>query len=424
MQLRSRAAVGGHLLSLLWFSELDLQFGITEYTAELAIAMEDAIAAQSVPENSHHIVDLWRFASRAYFRAQRESDAYRCWSEAAENLVRQADAALASSPLMATTLLSSAIAQLSGSPSHKARRQELRHRLVDVQPRVLDEMSSFSHPMDLSELVKEMRQRLGKVGLLQKLFLFACLAQSPEPEDLVREARETLRANPLSGIFGAAHLDRDGKVLHRTKAGGIGSDADGAILAQIAQAEKIRRHILATGVIDVARQAIITEHHVSPDILHSLLQLSPAVPPALGGTISHGFIRFLQGDFVSSTYILTPMLEAMLRHLLRSAGHDVTTFDDANETQEDRTISSMFDSMRSELDGILGPALTTELENVFLKKPGPCLRHALAHGLLHDGSPFETNGIYGCWLILRICLLPLAPHRHELEAPADWLAPP
>lgn len=423
-EFRARSAAGGHLLSLLWFSELDLQFGVTGDVAELATTMGSAIAAQPVPENSHHIVDLWRFASRAYFRAKREPDAYRCRSEAAENLVRQADAAGASSSLIVATLLSSAIAQLSGSPTHKLRRQELRHRLVDVQPRVLEEMSSFSHPMDLRELVAETRERLGKVGLLHKLFLLVCLAASPDPEKLAREARETLQAHPLSGIFGATHLDREGKVLHRTTAGGMGSDGDGAVLAQIAQAEKIRRHILVAGGIDVARQTIITEHHVSSDILCSLLQLSPAVPPDLAVTMSQGFVRFLQGDFTGATYILTPMLEAMLRHLLKSAGHDVTTFDDATETQEDRTISSLFDQMRSELDGILGTPLTTDLENVFLKKPGPCLRHALAHGLLHDGSPFEPDAIYGCWLILRICLLPLAPHRHELEAPAEWLAPP
>lgn len=423
-QLRLRSAADGQLMSLLWFSELDLQFGITKDTAELASAMETAIATQPVPENSHDIVDLWNFSSRAYFRAKRESDAYRCRSEAAENLVRQAEAVVTSSPLMASTLLSSAIAQLGGSPFHKTRRQELRHRLIDVQPRVLDEMSSFSHPMDLSELVEDTRDRLGKVGLLQKLFLFACLARSPEPEDLHKEASQALRANPLSGLFGATHLDRDGKVLHRTMAGSIGSDADSAILAQIMQAEKIRRHVLATGAIDVARQMIITGHYVSPDGLNSLLQLSPAVPPALAWTISHGFLRFLQGDFTGSTYILIPMLEAILRHLLRCAGHDVTTFDDANQTQEDRTISSMFDSMRAELDEILGTALTMDLENVFLKKPGPSLRHALAHGLLHDGSPFATDAIYGCWLILRLCLLPLVPHRHDLEAPADWLAHP
>ena len=419
--LRARALAGGHVLPLLWLSELDLQFGITEDTSELASTMEAAITALPIQENSHLVVDLWKFASRAYFRAKLDLDAHRCRHEAAENLVRQADEAEPSSALMAATLLSSAIGQLSGSASHKPRRQELKHRLVDVQSRVTEEMSTISQQMDLRELVEETQARMGEVGLLQKLIVFACLSQSPKPEGLITNARETLRANPLSGIFGASHLDREGKVIHRSRSDGFGGGGNDAVIAQIAQAESVRRHLLVTGVIDVARQSIITEHHVYQDGLHSLLQQSPAVPPHLAGTLSYGFTRFLQGDFTGATYTLTPMLEAVLRHLLKTAGHDVSTFDDATETQEDRTISGLFGQMRSELDGILGTALTTDLESVFLNKPGPYLRHAVAHGLLDDSSPFRADAIYGCWLILRLCLLPLVPHRHSFDALGDWL---
>jgi hypothetical protein len=41
-------------------------------------------------------------------------------------------------------------------------------------------------------------------------------------------------------------------------------------------------------------------------------------------------------------------------------------------------------------------------------------QRAVAHGLLFDGSPYGGDAIYGCWLIFRLCLLPLFPHRKEL----------
>lgn len=88
-------------------------------------------------------------------------------------------------------------------------------------------------------------------------------------------------------------------------------------------------------------------------------------------TFSRGFARFFQGDFTSALYILTPLLENSLRHVLKGNGHEVTKFDDSRMTQEDRTISSLFEQMRDELDSIFGRALTTDIENVFLKKPGP-----------------------------------------------------
>jgi hypothetical protein len=136
-------------------------------------------------------------------------------------------------------------------------------------------------------------------------------------------------------------------------------------------------------------------------------------------TFSIGFTRLFQGDFVSATYILTPLLESSLRHVLKSAGYDVTIFDDATRTQQDRSISSLFEQMRKELDEVFGTAVTTDIENVFLAKPGPQLRHAVAHGLLSDQAPYSYDAIYGCWLIFRLCLLPLMAHREELTLPYD-----
>jgi hypothetical protein len=111
----------------------------------------------------------------------------------------------------------------------------------------------------------------------------------------------------------------------------------------------------------------------------------------------------------------------LLRHVLTSSGHDVTTFDDASQTQEDRSITALYGQMRPELEAVFGQALIGDIENVFLRKPGPHLRHAVAHGLLHDSSPYGTDAAYGCWLIFRICLLPIVRYRSNLEVPPEWL---
>ena len=173
---------------------------------------------------------------------------------------------------------------------------------------------------------------------------------------------------------------------------------------------------MAYGRIEAARHTIIDQHYLSDDTLASLLQYSPFVPPDLIATFARGFLRFFQGDFVSAAYILTPLLENSLRHILKGNGHDVTIFDDATQTQQDRTISSLFEHMRTELEGVLTTDITSDIERLFLNKPGPHLRHAVAHGLMHDGDPYGFDAIYACWLIFRLCLLPLFPHYEELKA--------
>jgi hypothetical protein len=303
-------------------------------------------------------------------------------------------------------------------PNHSAgtgRRKELKHQLVDVQAGIADEMSPFTIPIDLDEIVRvvqrEMRQR---PSLRDKLFVFALLERSPDPDKLVETAAKSIRNHPLASLASATHHDSEGKMIHRSDGAGFGDNENESVIQrQIAQDESLRRHV-ACGKIDAARQVIATDHYLSDDVFVNLLLYSAFVPRDVVATYARGFLRFFQGDFISGLYILTPLLENSLRHVLKNHGHDVTNFDDSTMTQQDQTISVLFKQMRKELDSIFGRAITTDIENVFLKKPGPYLRHSLAHGLLHDGTPYGTDAIYGCWLLFHLCMLPLFQIRTQL----------
>jgi hypothetical protein len=290
-------------------------------------------------------------------------------------------------------MMSNAIAHLHGIPATKERRTELRHRLVDIQARIPEEMSVFSHQWDINDVEAKVREALGEGSLFDQLFIFAAVASSPDPAALVNEALESMRQHPLSSLFPAVHFDKEGKAVHRSAAAGLaGGPADSAIRREIAQSESIRRNLIGA-TIEIARQTIMARHFLPEDALASVLQQSPFVPSELVATFSRGFLRFFQGDFASATYVLTPLLENSLRHVLKMNGHDVTIFDDATQTQQDRAISSLFEQMRDELDAAFTKPITTDIENVFLNRPGPHLRHDIAHGLAHDGTPYGPDAV-------------------------------
>jgi hypothetical protein len=417
VNLRKRAVEKLLPVPALWFGHLELDFRITD-AGQDGEEIEALIARLPATTDTDTTVNLWRLAARAYHLAKRDNDRHRCQIAAAEQLATTAERQPMA--MVASHVLSQAIAELHGVPGQKERRKELRHRLVDVQAGIVDEMSAFSHPIDLAALVQYTEQQMQRLSLRDKLFVFAALMSSPDPAQLAEEAKKRIREFPLSSLFAATHHDREGKVVHRSEGAGFGDSADNSALErQIAQDEGIRRKIGAGGKIEVARQAILNEHHITPEMLAWILAHSPFVSQDVVMTYSRGFARFFQGDFVSGLYILTPLLENSLRHVLKSHGHDVTKLDDATLTQEDRTISSLFDQMHAELVSIFGEAITTDIERVFLKKPGPYLRHSVAHGLLHDGDPYGEDAIYGCWLIFHLCLLPLFEHREQLSLPFD-----
>jgi hypothetical protein len=170
------------------------------------------------------------------------------------------------SAMLAAHWLSQAIAQLHGIPDKRERRTALRHKLVDIQARISEEMSSFSHPLDVKELVEAVEKAMAKASLIDKLFIFASLSNSPDPEELAREAAKAIGESPLASLFPTSHMDHEGKVVHRTEGRGRPGEAnDAAIANQIAQAESIRRQIAVAGRIDPARQMIVSEHFLSDD---------------------------------------------------------------------------------------------------------------------------------------------------------------
>jgi hypothetical protein len=409
--LRKRASNSCAFVSTLWFSKLDIDFSVSD-PLDVADDIEHVLKDGKKDDAFINVtVDLWSCAAHAYNLAKKEDDKNRCQFEAAECLVLESERQ--GSAMLASHWLNVAIRQLHGLPDKKDRRTALRHKLVDIQALIPEEMSVFSTKLDVIEIAERVREEINKATLLDKLLVFADLAHSPDPEELRDDAIKMIAEHPLSFIFNTAHLDSEGKVKHRT-GGGLG-DNEGAIEREIARSESIRRHVVAVGNIEAARQAINEQHLISEEVLASLLRHSPFVPAYLLMTFCRGFSRFFQGDLISAIYILTPLLENSLRHVLKTYGHDVSNFDDAEGTQEDKTISALFEQMRSELEAIFTKPIVADIEHVFLKKPGPSLRHGVAHGLLQDSSAFNPDAIYACWLIYRLCGVPMFAHKSNIE---------
>ncbi|MGO7170135.1 hypothetical protein AB9F47_24130 [Rhizobium leguminosarum] len=402
------ALTGTNVRDVQRIAKLALQYDVVP-ALDIGVSTEDWLQKNDVAHD-HDRLDLLQLSASAYHQGGSMPDHYRCRLEAVDTQVRMAQRAEGNSAMMAAGLLADAIAELHGIPDVKERRRELRHRLVDVQTNLAEEMGSFSQEIDLKEIIAEREASFEGLPLRDMLFGFADMSHSPSPEELRAEAIRSIEDNPLSSIFSASFHDRDGKVSYRSPGVDLMSaPTDESLRPSIAQSERIRRQIYAAGDIQTARRLINERYFVTDETFSALLKYSGFVPEGLVRTYSRGFRRFFQGDPVSGLYILTPLLEASIRHVLKGRGHDVSTFDNATKTQQDLTISAMFDQMKPELTEVFGSATVADIENVFLSQPGPTIRHEVAHGLMSDGGPFGPDSAYACWLIFRLCMIPLFP---------------
>ncbi|MBP1807604.1 DUF7380 domain-containing protein [Rubellimicrobium aerolatum] len=404
---------------VLRFGELALDHG-SMAPEKIGAGIEQFIQGRLNDSQDDRVGNLWHLAGLAYRRAKDEVKTRACQTQEAESYVRLAEhfATMTGGAMLASHWMTTAISSYHGHPEARERRKELRHRLVDLQEGIREQLVPISHETDIGELVEATRDHFSGLDLRTALLRFTILAGPPDPETLVKEARESVAEFPLSSLFSQSYLDADGKTVAKAPGAGLGPDADEEGLEpQIARSESIRRAFAVRGQIEVARATIALEHHVAETDLRELLRWSPAIPPRLLHTMTRGFVRYFEGDMVAALYILTPMVEGLVRKLLKDHGHDVSTLDNATGTQEDRTITALYDALREEMDAIFGRALTEDIRRVFLSKMGPSLRHGVAHALLGDGTPYGEDANYACWLIWKLVIWPLVPHWKEITQP-------
>src|SRR5260370_25563321 len=135
------------------------------------------------------------------------------------------------------------------------------------------------------------------VARVDLIFLFASICNSPEPVALVAEAEQSIREHPLATLFAAVHYDGEGKEVPRSGRGGFGAEKGSAVRRRTAEGGAIRRNLIATAQIEVARQTVMARHFLPEETLAALLQHSPFVPPELIATLQPCLSALLPGRF-------------------------------------------------------------------------------------------------------------------------------
>jgi hypothetical protein len=361
--------------------------------------------------------ETWLRAARLYRQAKDQSNEYRCVSQAAESNVRRTEDILTRGGLAleASHWLETALQNLHGYPQARARRQEILDQLHKLQERIPGEMQTYTDEYDAKPIIESLRDQFDLLSLKDSLFEFARLASPPPADEALKEAREHSK-NYFSGLFASIQVGNRGKTQARSPGfSSSGKEYERALEAKAVELRSMQRAFVTRPGILFALHHIRERYHVSEEVLASLLRESPFVPPEHIRTIVRGFEHMFNSDWTSASHILIPMLEAILRHVLRLNGKIVSTFDNASGTQEDMTITRLFDKMRDDLDEVFSVHVTTEIERLFLTEHGPQLRHQIAHALGGDGLLSSSDTVYACVFLFWLTCFPLYRHQDDLE---------
>lgn len=382
-------------------AELALYYSLIE-VAQIASDAE-ALAVAANGQYPIAVKAVWDLAAHLYERLDKDDDKRRCQLGAVDQILAMRKQV--SSASAEAHWVMDALQALRHVQNVEEKEEELELDLRRLQKASMKEMAAIPIEMDIEGERERYRALFSNYRLPEALKQFALITGSPRVEMLKENALKTIKKTPLMAMMGISHVDEEGKTIRKSEGAGTTGEPDETwFRREIERAEGIRRFHAVAAAIEPARHMIHAVYNIDEAYLEPIVGVSFFVPESQRAIFSLGFTRFFQRDYISAAHLLLPQLEPSLRHLLKVRGvAPVKRFDDG--TEEDLDLGGMLNRLRPELETILTDTITAEIERLFHSRPGPALRHEIAHGLLSGADCYQPSTIYAIWFMYRLCVL-------------------
>lgn len=295
--------------------------------------------------------------------------------------------------------------------------EELRKQLREAQERSLEEFGQINTPINLADIRAATIEEFARFDLPEAMRQVIHILIPPAVDVLKQETLDIARRTPLSSIFASSYADFEGKEVARGPMLGLdGEPSEEWFKEQSFRHQAPARHIAMFGQIEPARRAIMSSFPVPERHFVPVATFSAFVPPSHRHIFAMGFARLWQGDYVTAGHLLIPQLENSLRHVLTLAGVDSTKIED-DGIQGDRALSMLMTVAREQLTEIFGEDVVWQIDTLYNFRPGPAIRHELAHGKIGWGAFYTPDVMLACWFVYYLTVLPLLDSWEEEVVP-------
>jgi hypothetical protein len=384
-------------------AEIALHF---ELKTQAELAADAADLAQGAEGEKYAMVvkGVWDLAAQLYANLKDDEAARRCRIGAFEQTLLMREQVRGSAAAEAGWV-TQALMQLRHIEGMEEREQALELELRQLQKASLKQMAPIPIDLEVEGEAQQIAEHFEGLSLADALRQFALLERSPDLDALRQQALDSLKAAPMGSMFSAVYLDDEGRSVAKAAGAPHSGEPDESWFRRMAgQYESLRRARVVAGYLHPARATIQLRFDPQERHFEPIVEFSGFVPAPQKPLVVLGFTRLFQGDLMSAAHLLIPQLEPCLREILKRNGHDPSKRRD-DETEEDLALSRLLPRFRSELEKIFSPAITDEIDRLFNARPGPALRHELAHGQLSAGACYHADVYYACWFLYRLCCL-------------------
>lgn len=384
--------------------------------AEAAEAFESSAELLMAVEATPLAVDWFKEAAALWHLSENRECERRAHQRTADVLVAlsrgQGQAMLLASWLM------EGIAVLRRNRADRTVIRELQAELAEVRARIPEEMSSFSHEMDVSEVVPWIQGRIDADNLpdalLQLAFSFSTWTRATEVrESVITDARRFV----FSGMFRQVTFDAQGVPID-VAAPFDASDDEEMERRMVQYVAQFNHPVLAQVAIPAALDVLQGRFEPTMVDMIGLLHRSPANAPGHEWSLARGLLAGLERDWGEAAVFLIPQAEPFVRAAFHRAGiHTLSASTTTEGAEEEKSLNELL--AHPDVGRVMSSDLVLELKALLTHKAGHNLRNRYGHGLIRDDQLESVGTIVLWWTVLRLVLWPFQEQVIALSQPSE-----
>jgi hypothetical protein len=273
-----------------------------------------------------------------------------------------------------------------------------------------------SDPIDLTEVVRDVRNRIKNKSIEEALRSYAGLGGWLSIDKEVKDAEKLISEHPLQSLFSNVHYSADGRITYRSSGQG-GTPIyglDPTIWDNVIRKYEWHINIIVQGALWPGWVQLTNEHQLSLGDFAAMIKQTGIVPAdrteQFGRALYYGF----NGDFSTAMQLLAPQMEALVRYHFANAGEPTSTIDQTDQTETEIGLSALM--QRDIANDIFTRDLAFEIRALFCGPTGPNIRNDVAHGLMSDQSTASATAIYVWWFSLRLIFITFWNSLHDVDS--------
>ncbi|MEI7353578.1 DUF4209 domain-containing protein [Pectobacterium versatile] len=152
--------------------------------------------------------------------------------------------------------------------------------------------------------------------------------------------------------------------------------------------------------IDLYLSEIKEKYEIESDTIKKIVNDCESIPTKIKEYVATGLYRWLNKDIISSTFILVPLYELLVREIKNK--NNINTTRDNDRCQEEPSLNTTLNFEDNELS--MNEDLLFEMKSILVSKNGPNLRNTIAHALVDEDTLHSPICNYICWRWLCIAM--------------------